>query len=155
MSRGLPNYTTTIAAEKTVGEIQRRLAAAGARAVLVEYDAARRPAAIAFRIATAAGERPYLLPARIGPVERTLAARARAGKIPRRFATAEQAARVGWRALKNWLEAQLAIIETGMVTLDEAMFPYLQVSATATVYEVLRDRGFALGPPAAPRRPGA
>jgi hypothetical protein len=144
MGRGLLNYTTTIAAEKTVGEIQRRLAAAGARAILVEYDAARRPSAIAFRIATAAGERPYLLPARIGAVERTLAAQARAGKIPRRFATAEQAARVGWRVLKNWIEAQLAIIETGMVAFEEAMLPYLQVSGQATVYEALRDRGFTL-----------
>ena len=33
------NYTTRIEAEKTVGEIQKRLAAASARQILSEYDA--------------------------------------------------------------------------------------------------------------------
>lgn len=49
--------------------------------------------------------------------------------------TAEQAQRVAWRVLKSWIEAQIAIIETGMVAADEVFLPYQIVQGGETVYE--------------------
>lgn len=46
-------------------------------------------------------------------------------RVEKRYLTLEQANRVAWRIAHDWLRAQLAIIDAGMVTLPEVMFPYL------------------------------
>ena len=66
-------------------------------------------------------------------------------KIEAKLKTLEQAQRVAWRIVKDWLEAQLAIIETEMVTLDQVMLPYMQGDNGQTVYELYRDQQLALG----------
>ena len=35
----------------------------------------------------------------------------------------QQAIRTSWRILKDWVEAQMALLETGMVTMDEIFLP--------------------------------
>ena len=37
----------------------------------------------------------------------------------------QQAVRTSWRVLKDWVEAQMALLETGMVTMDEIFLPYM------------------------------
>ena len=37
----------------------------------------------------------------------------------------QQAIRTSWRILKDWVEAQMALLETGMVTMDEIFLPYM------------------------------
>ena len=32
---------------------------------------------------------------------------------------------ITWRILKDWVEAQMALLETGMVTMDESFLPYM------------------------------
>lgn len=98
------NYTTTIAVDKTVGEIQRILGAHGATAIQVDY-ANKLPSALAFFIDTPFGEKSYVLPANAEGVWQTLVQQNRRGKVPARFATKEQAARVAWRIIKDWIEA--------------------------------------------------
>ena len=65
--------------------------------------------------------------------------------MPPRYSTPEHAERVAWRIVKDWLEAQLAIIRTEMVTLDQVMLPYMVGDEGHTVYELYRDRQLALG----------
>ena len=144
----LLNYTTQVAVEKTLAEIQRRLAAHGCKRIMVTYGADRLPESLAFAVPTAFGDRSFRLPARVESVERTLKDQNRKGKVPRRLVTREQATRVGWRIVKDWLEAQLALIESGMVTLDEVMFPYmLDGRGDRTAYQVARDQQLQLGGP--------
>jgi hypothetical protein len=140
---GLLNYTTSISGEKTVSEIQAKLAQAGARQVLHEYDPLGNVSALSFRIQTQFGEIAFQLPANISAVEATLKKQARSGKIPRRFENdPAQAARVAWRILKDWVEAQLALIETGMVTVEQVFLPYAQNAIGQTVYESLLEKRF-------------
>jgi hypothetical protein len=133
------NYTTSISAEKTVSEIQAKLAKAGAFQVLHEYQRGTGDlVGLSFRITTQFGELSFELPARIEAVETILKrqrVRVRAGR--------EQAVRVAWRILKDWIEAQLALIETGMVTIEQVFLPYAQNKNGETLYEVLRDQKFA------------
>ena len=58
----LLNYTTQIAAQKTVSEIQTLLCKAKASAVLTEYDPAGVLSAISFRITKAHGLMSFRLP---------------------------------------------------------------------------------------------
>ena len=52
--------------------------------------------------------------------------------------------RISWRILKDWIEAQLALIETEMVSLDQVLLPYMTTDTGHSVYEVLVERRFAL-----------
>lgn len=116
------NYTTKIEAVKTAGEVQTILAKAGATAVAMKFGSGGRPVAIAFAARTPFGEREFTLP--IFP-EKVLAVLLKQ-RVARSLATHEQAERVAWRILKDWVEAQLAIIQTEMVTIDQVMLPYMR-----------------------------
>lgn len=139
----LLNYTTTVAAEKSIGEIQRQLAQHGAKHIGVSYDQGQAEA-VTFVIATEFGDRQFKLPARAQAVLETLQAQARRGKVPRRYAEIGQATRVAWRILKDWVEAQMAILESGMVAVDEVFLPYMIDGRGRTVYQVMCEQQLAL-----------
>jgi hypothetical protein len=136
----LLNYTTEIAAEKTVGEIQRKLAQAGASQVLHGYDREGNLSELSFKIKTQFGEMAFRLPANIEAVQGVLTRQFKSGRS--RFASREHATKVAWRILKDWIEAQLALLRTGMVTVEQAFLPYAQNSNGQTVYEVLVEKRF-------------
>lgn len=149
----LLNYTTSIRTEATIGEIQGMLARAGATAILTDFDGAGNPVKLSFRLKTGFGELAFVLPADPKPVLDVLSSQARAGKIPKRYiGDLGQARRVGWRIVKTWLEAQLAIIQTRMVTFEQVFLPYAQNPETGqTLYEQARlskFNGLALPAPA-------
>lgn len=123
------NYTTTINASKTTGEITAMLAKHGANAVASYYEN-NEPSGIAFTIVTEYGPREFRLPANIGGVLDVLR---KTRGVPTKLRTNEQATRVAWRILKDWVESQLAIIEAGMTRLDETMLPYMVMPNGATV----------------------
>lgn len=136
---GILNYTTTISAGKTAAEMQTALAKHGAESVSIIFRE-REPAGIAFTINTEFGPRDFQLPANVEGVEATIARQQRSGEIraDRRYQGAEHARKVAWRILKDWLGAQLAIIEAGLSRLDEVMLPYMLTSSGATISEAYR-----------------
>jgi hypothetical protein len=78
----LLNYTTSIAPEKTVSEIQAKLARAGAFQILHEYERTTRELiGLSFRISTEFGDLTFELPARIDAVEALLKKQRRAREI--------------------------------------------------------------------------
>lgn len=140
----LLNYTTQVPANRTVNEIIAMLAKAGAHSTMARYGSGGRAEAVTFAIDTPGGVRTYAMP--IDPAK-VLAVLTRDPKVDKRAKTPDQAERVAWRIVKDWLEAQLAIIATEMVTLDQVMLPYMHAEDGRTVYELVRDR--QLGLPAA------
>ncbi len=146
---GLPTYTTSIDVNKTLGEIQAMLSRARARSITVDYDGDGNPTAVSFVVQTSGGERAFELPANIESVWKTLTEQYRTGQVQRRFTTREQAARVGWRIVRNWLEMQLAMIEVGMASLEQVMLPYVLMDSGKTLYAELVGRGWPRALPAA------
>ena len=134
------NYTTTIATEKTVAEIQTMLSKAKVQAVMTGYDAEGVLSELSFRIMTPSGLMTFRLPANIQQIYQVLA---RDRRIPTKLRTREQAARVAWRILKDWLAAQLALISAQMVDLEQVFLPYAQGPDGITLYESLKERRFA------------
>jgi hypothetical protein len=129
----LLNYTTTVPAGKTVQDVSALLAKAGATRVATEYDDRGEPNGIAFvlPIPRALGPIEYRLPVD-GDAVLAVLTRQRAEK---RYLTREQANRVAWRITKDWVAAQLAIIETQMVTADQVFLPYMLVGPDTTAYQ--------------------
>ncbi len=141
---GLLNYSTSVSVEKTLGEIQYILAKSGARSILVAYDGQANPTAVSFLVPTAFGDRLFRLPANLDAVWKILTQQRAKGELAPRFMSREQASRVGWRILKDWLEAQLALIETEMVSLEEVMLPYMSDHTGRTLYEYMIERRLQL-----------
>jgi hypothetical protein len=149
----IANYTTTVTALKSIGEIQGILVAHGAQHILIDYDHGE-PVGLAFIVPTAFGEIPFRLPANIEKVEavlfKQLASSTRRQwdiqyQQEKKAKIKEQAGRVAWRILKDWIRAQMAILETEMVTIDQVFLPYMQVGKDRkTLYETMRDQRFQL-----------
>jgi hypothetical protein len=98
----LLNYTTQIDVHKTLGEIQGLLAKAKARRISVDY-ANGEPTGVSFDIDTPMGLQPFRLPMNGEAVFKVLSHGYQSGSVQRRFVSREQAARVGWRIIKDWL----------------------------------------------------
>jgi hypothetical protein len=50
----------------------------------------------------------------------------------------EQAHRIAWRILKDWIHAQISIVYTGQATPDQIMLPYMY-DGKRTLYEAYKD----------------
>jgi hypothetical protein len=140
----LLKYTTEIDADKTAMEISKMLSKAGATAILTEYNKEEEyVSAIAFRILLNNQPLEFRLPCDWKPVLTLLE---RDPKVPRRLINQPQAVRVAWRIVRNWVEAQLAIIETRMVKTEQVFLPYAIMRDNKTLYEhVQANPQFLLG----------
>jgi hypothetical protein len=49
--------------------------------------------------------------------------------------------------VKDWVEAQMAIVDTKMVQLEQVFLPYVITPDGRTLYERMRDTQFVLPPP--------
>ena len=136
------NYTTSIDVEKTTGEIQKKLATAGAQAVMTEYDKEQVLSAVSFRMMCNNIMVSFRLPAQI---DRIYVLLQKDNKVPRKLKTRHQAARVAWRIIKDWIEAQLAIVEAEQAEMVEVFLPYAQNPHTGeTLFAQLSGSNFAL-----------
>ena len=53
---------------------------------------------------------------------------------------------MSWRILKDWVQAQRAIVDTKMVRLEQVFLPYAIMPDGRTLYERIRDARFVLPP---------
>lgn len=134
----IKNYTTTIDVYKSLGEIQGALASHGARKIMVDYDESGQPVGVAFGIETPMGPRGFLLPANVDGVRAVFARQ----KVKAQDGQAEKTA---WRNVRDWIMAQMAIIEAGQVDMEEVFLPYLTDGKGRTLYQLYQGGKLALG----------
>ena len=133
----LLNYTTKVNVYTTLGEIQGQLVAHGAKKIMQDYDDQGRIAALTFLINTPSGPRGIRLPANVDAVHAVLTRQ----KVK---CDREQAERVAWRIVKDWVEAQMAILESEMVQMDEIFLPYMVNDSGKTLFQVYRNNQLML-----------
>jgi len=134
----IKNYTTEVDDYKSLGEIQTALASHGARKIMVDYDGAGQPTGVMFGVETPAGPRGFCLPANVEGVRAVFARQ----KVKFKEGQAE---RTAWRNIRDWVLAQMAIIEAGQVELEEVFLPYLTDGRGRTVYRLYQSGQLALG----------
>ncbi len=138
--------TTEIAPEKTAAEITSLLVAAKARQISLDYDESGTLCGLRFLLVIEQTPMPFKLPVRTEPVFKLINGRRDVwgayGQSSMREKDRAQAERVAWRQLLRWIQAQLAMIETGMVKTEEIFLPYLQEKNGRTVYEVFAETRF-------------
>ena len=127
----LLNYSTSVPVERTVAKIMQSLVKAGARGIHHTYTDGVLTS-LTFTVDAPFGSQAYTLPVNVAHVQAVLWRQ----KVQPRFRTTEHAARVAWRIVETWVAAQLALIETEMVGLDQVMLPYAHTDdAGTTLYQ--------------------
>jgi hypothetical protein len=153
-SRGPLNYTTEVDPSRTAMDCISILSKHGASHVGLALGEDQQPDGIEFVIRTPWGPRGYSLPINTGGTHQVLQKARREHRIAPRYATPEHARRVAWRVLKDWLEAQMALIEAGAVDLPQVMLPYLRVDDKHTLYSAWMENEQRAIETAAGERPG-
>ena len=136
------NYTTTIDPLKTQSEIERILVKHNAKSIMKNYDG-EYVTSMSFLIDNGINQVPVKMPVKAAECLRVLEKEKAAGGKNIK-ATRDQAERVAWRILKDWLEAQMALLDVNMVSLQEIFLPYIVDQSGQTVYEKLEQRNFLL-----------
>lgn len=124
----MKNYTTEIDYHRSCSEVCLLLGKFGARAVMLEYEN-KIPISLSFQLDLNVRVIQYRLPCNWNGILEVLKKNKRAEK------TEEQAIRVGWRCIKDWVEAQLAFVESEMVQLHQVFLPYAVDDNNRTVSE--------------------
>lgn len=137
------NYTTTVDAMKTAYEIECILIKHKVRSIVKTFEG-ETITGLSFLIDTGDRQVPVRLPVKTGECYLILKKEKAAGTHTNIKATREQAERVAWRILKDWVEAQMALLDINMVKLEEIFLPYIEIDSGRTIFEALEEKRFFL-----------
>jgi hypothetical protein len=143
--------STEISPERTAGEITSVLVAAGARQISMEYGDGGRVIGMNFMLLVGGLPYPFKLPVRTESVQKIFKDRRiqtmkwRASEFEAK--DREQAERVAWRQLLRWVQAQMAMVDAGMVQTREVFAPYLLEPSGRTLFEYLEETRYKALPP--------
>lgn len=139
--------TTKIDATKTVAQIQELLGKYGCSGVMTLYENSE-VKAVCFQIMFLNRNVAFKLPCRWEAIYKNFVDRRASGKdrpVHKETDDITQAKKVAWRQILRWVEAQLALVETDMVKIQEVFLPYVQVDGGGTtLYQQLEDKGFKM-----------
>lgn len=133
----IKDYTTKIDVYTTIGQIQGTLVKHGARRIMQEYDREGVPQTLCFEIDTPYGFQAIRLPARVEGIQNTF----QRDKVRADIA---QAQRTAWRIIKDWVDAQMAFIDSMMTSMEEIFLPYMIAEDNLTVFEMYKNQQLML-----------
>lgn len=137
------NYTTTIDSFKTVSEIEYILMKHKAKSIMKNYDG-EHIIGLSFLIDTGVQQIPVRLPVKIDECLKVLKKERRENPRKQIKDTRDQAERVAWRIMKDWVEAQMALLDIEMVRFEEIFLPYIETGNGQTIFERLEEKQYLI-----------
>jgi hypothetical protein len=137
------NYTTQIDVYKTVAEIERILSEHGVMSIMKQYEDGQ-VVSLSFLIDDGEKKIPVRMPIRVDECLKVMQKQKKEHPKMQIKATKEQASKVAWRIMKDWIEVQMALLEINMVRFEEIFLPYIETTDGKTIYEKLEERKFLL-----------
>ena len=134
------NYTTKISASRTIAEIQQTLASKGAGHVSVDYEDCR-ATAVVFSVKVGGTFVNFRLPCNVAGVGNALRRERPNASIWR---DADQCERIACRIVKDWVEAQMALIEAQQAEFGEVFMPYAIDGKGQTFFQKFKGDQLAL-----------
>jgi choline kinase len=111
---------------------------------MYDYDDNGNIKAVSFVGNTPDGERGFKLPSNVDAIYEVLKQQRKAGEI-RTNPDYSQAERTGWRIIKDWVDAQMAILEAEMVQFEEVFFPYMLNAKGETLFNAYKQKQLTSG----------
>lgn len=133
----LSNYTSNMPMNRLFDGITKMLVSHGARQIMFEYGDQGQATGITFVLQMAKGMQPVKLPARVEKVEQVF-------KNQNIRYKEDQPYRTGWKNIYDWIKAQLALLDTEMVKMEEIFLPYMVNNQGKTLFEAMEKTGFYL-----------
>jgi hypothetical protein len=130
------NYTTKVPISKTIAEIQKILGTKGARSITVDYDSEGEPLAVMFSLEVCGQSVTFRLPQNTDGVHKALMR----AKVAWQYQERAHARKVSWRIVKDWVEAQMAVIESGQAEMAEVFMPYALTDNGRTAFQDFKER---------------
>ena len=129
--------TTSIDSSRSAAEICAELVKAGANQIASTYKDGR-IVGLRWSMRIGGDDRLFDMPVRVEPVFRIINGRR---SFPTSYQAVDraQADRVAWRQLLRWVQAQMAMIDTGMVETAEVFSPYMVGAQGKTLWEMISD----------------
>lgn len=133
----LKNYSTQVSVSKSIMEIEKILTSFGAEAIFKEYSGDGRVQKLSFKI----NDKVFKLPANVNGVKTVMYGDKKRyyGRDSMKHRD-EQAYRVAWRIIKDWIHAQLSLISSGQAHPQEIFLPYMY-DGKRTLYQKFQDEG--------------
>jgi|SRR5579875_1600248 len=145
----LKNAYADIHIDKIFAELQRTLGQHGAKQISYDYGEDGQVHGVQFVIKVKERFIPVKLPARVEKAQAVLKRQWETGAISHKRGKEktyglDQAYRVAWKNILEWVQAQMALIEIEMVKLEEVFLPYMITRSGRTYYETLEQKEFQL-----------
>lgn len=137
------NYTTQVSSFRTANEIEEILMNHKAMSIMKNYEDGH-ITGLSFLIDTGGQQIPVKLPVRVDECLKVLKKEKKENPRKQIKDTRDQAERVAWRILKDWVEAQMALLDIEMVKFEEIFLPYIETNNGRTIYERLEEKQFLL-----------
>ena len=106
----------------------------GANKIVTDYENGS-PSSVTFCLVINGSLIGYALPANYSGI---LKAMKNDRKVPNSKCNEQQAQKVAWRIIKDWVEAQMAIVEAQMADVAEVFLPYAVTNTGQTMYKYIQ-----------------
>lgn len=145
----IKNYTSDKPIDRIFAELQQTLGTHGAKQISFDYGDDGKVHGIHFVIKVKDRFIPIKLPARVEQAQAVLKKQWDEGNISHHRGKKntygfEQAYRVAWRNILDWVQAQMALLEIGMAKMEEIFLPYMLDRQGVTFFERMEQRQFLL-----------
>lgn len=141
MGKAVKNYTTKMPVHQSMSKIQEALIKHGATGIMTEYEQGTgRISALKFIIELEGNKVGFSL-----PVQWRLFQTLMQSQGVRRSDDDDYCYRVAWANIRDWVDAQMVLIELQMVELPQLFLPFAVTSNGQTLYEQVREGQFLLG----------
>ena len=137
----LKNYTSSSSLNNIFADIEKTLTTHGAKQVIRDYGDDGKIKSISFVIQTSKTLLGIRLPAKFDAVEKIFQNDGVRYKP-------EQPYRTAWATIRDWISAQMALVDWEMVKPEEVFLPYIIMPESGeTFFETVQKRDFLLGEP--------
>jgi hypothetical protein len=133
----LKNYASEASEASIFDAIRKTLAAHKAKRIVFDYDDAGRATGIEFTVKLGSVPYTFRLPARFEAAEPLVAQARRSAGMSATSGEKlrNQTYRTVWATLRDWIDAQMALIDIGAVRIEEVFMPYLIIEPGVTMFE--------------------
>ncbi len=145
----IKNYTSDKPIDRIFAELQQTLGSHGAKQISYDYGDDGKVEGLRFVIKVNNHFIPIKLPARVEKAQAVLKKQWDEGLISHKRGKEntygyEQAYRVAWRNILDWVQAQMALLEIGMAKMEEVFLPYMLDRQGGTFFERMEKQDFLL-----------
>jgi hypothetical protein len=145
----IKNYTSDKPIDRIFSELQQTLGSHGAKQISYDYSDDGKVEGLRFVIKVNNHFIPIKLPARVEKAQAVLKKQWDEGVISHKRGKEntygyDQAYRVAWRNILDWVQAQMALLEIGMAKMEEVFLPYMQDRQGVTFFERMEKQDFLL-----------